>query len=314
MLPLTQSQINSANQIDLTEYLFSRGENLKKVSSEYLWERNNVFVRGNKWYSHYEQTGGYPVEFVMKYFDLPFKDAVRELIGEHNYSFNPVSDVSPQREAANPHLLPASNKNTYRIYMYLKNKRGISPDVINAFAKIGLLYEDREYHSCVFVGRDENGQPRHCHVRSTVSSFKQTMKGSRAEYAFHFNGHSDTIYAFEAPIDMLAYISMHEEGWRQNSYVALCSVSEKALMHQLEAHPKLRKVVLCLDSDDAGQSAVSRIKESLYEKGYTDVQVEIPQRKDWNEDLQVLRGIKQDIKSQETESWTESQNLSLSLF
>ena len=110
MPPITQSQINSANQTDLAEFLFSRGENLKKVSSEYLWERNNVFVRGNKWYSHYEQTGGYPVEFVMKYFDLPFKDAVCELNGDRNFSLSPVIDAPPKREAVNPHLLPESNK------------------------------------------------------------------------------------------------------------------------------------------------------------------------------------------------------------
>ena len=38
-----------------------------------------------------------------------------------------------------------------------------------------------------------------------------------------------------------------------------------------------------------------RIKEKLLEKGYTDVQIEIPNHKDWDEDLQIIKGIKQEV-------------------
>ena len=191
--------------------------------------------------------------------------------------------------------------------------RCISPEIINAFVKSGLLYEDEQYHCCIFVGKDDNGRAGHCHKRSTLSNFKQTLEGSKAEYAFHYNGSDNTIYAFEAPIDMLAYISMHPEGWKKHSYVALCSVSDKALMHQLEMNPVLRKIVLCLDNDEAGQSAVTRIKESLFQKGYTDVQIEIPLNKDWDEDLQVINGVKSGINPKEELPWMESGRSSLSL-
>lgn len=70
-------------------------------------------------------------------------------------------------------------------------------------------------------------------------------------------------------------------------------------MHQLELHPSLRKIVLCLDNDEAGQTAVNRIKESLYQKGYTDVQVAVPLNKDWDEDLQVMNGVKSGIYTRE---------------
>ena len=177
---------------------------------------------------------------------------------------------------------------------------------------MGLLYEDAEYHNCVFIGRDENGKPGHCHKRSTVSRFKQTVEGSRSEYAFHYNGKDDTIFAFEAPIDMLAYISMHPVDWQQHSYVALCSVSEKALMHQLDTHPLLNRIVLCLDNDRAGQEAVDRIKNSLLEKGYTDIRVQIPLNKDWDEDLQEITRTNSQ-RQKEGSQWTESARSSLSL-
>ncbi len=309
MPSLSQDQIDSANHADLAEFLSSRGVQLKKQSNQYVWEDQNVWIHGSEWYSHYEQTGGHAVGFVMKYLGRTFPEAVKELNGDYSRI-----DFSPHKSAESPQLQPPKrSENTYRMFMYLQNSRCISPDVINAFVKAGLLYEDDQYHCCIFVGMDDNGHIGHCHKRSTLSGFKQTLEGSKSEYAFHHNGYDDKIYAFEAPIDMLAYISMHPDGWKNHSYVALCSVSDKALMHQLETHSNLRKIALCLDNDEAGQSAVQRIRKSLSQKGYTDVQVEVPLNKDWDEDLQVLRGIKPGIKPKEEMPWMESGRSSLSL-
>ena len=307
MPSLSQTQIDSANQVDLAEFLSSRGIQLRKQSGQYVWDDQNVWIHGSEWYSHYEQTGGRAVRFVMKYFNKSFPDAVNELNGETN------SMYVPEKRTHHYVQLPEKSENTYRMFMYLRNNRCISPDIINAFVRMGTLYEDEQYHGCVFVGRDEEGKPGHCHKRSTMSHFRQTISGSQAEYSFHYNGWDNTIYAFEAPIDMLAYISMHPEGWKKHSYVALCSVSDKALTHQLEVHPKLNRIVLCLDNDEAGQLATVRIKDALYLKGYKDVQVEVPLNKDWDEDLQVISGIKAGIKPQEVKRWTESEHSSLSL-
>ena len=128
------------------------------------------------------------------------------------------------------------------------------------------LYEEAEHHNCVFVGTDKNGVPGHCHKRSTLSGFKQTIAGSQAEFSFHYNGNDSTVYVFEAPIDMLAYISMHKENWQKHSYVALCSVSERALLYQLKTHPQLQNIVLCLDNDAAGQEGNIRIQKRLKER------------------------------------------------
>ena len=47
---------------------------------------------------------------------------------------------------------------TRRVFVHLR-KRGIAPQVIRSFLNAGLLYEDAEYHNCVFVRRDYTGQP-----------------------------------------------------------------------------------------------------------------------------------------------------------
>ena len=38
-------------------------------------------------------------------------------------------------------------------------QRRVSREVVTHFARSGLLYEDAQYHNCVFVGTDEQGVP-----------------------------------------------------------------------------------------------------------------------------------------------------------
>lgn len=306
---LTDEQISSANRTDLADFLLSRGIRLKRLSNQYLWEDRNVWIHENEWFSHYEQAGGLAVSFVMKYFDKTFQEAVAEL---NNESISRYTCETTVKKPSENLILPKRNDSTYRMYMYLRNNRCIDSDVINFFVKQRTLYEDAEHHNCVFVGTDKNGVPGHCHKRSTLSGFKQTIAGSQAEFSFHHNGNDSTVYVFEAPIDMLAYISMHKENWQEHSYVALCSVSEKALLYQLKTHPQLQNIVLCLDNDAAGQEGNIRIQNRLKELGYSDIHIEVPMNKDWDEDLQKQNGIiiKKEVPECRTE---ESGRLSLSL-
>lgn len=173
-----------------------------------------------------------------------------------------------------------------RVFSYLIKTRGIDPDIVLSFARMGLLYEEAGYHNAVFCGKDENGVMRHANKRGTLrnSSFKGNQAGSLPQYSFHYSGLSDTIYFFEAPLDMLSYISLQKENWRAHSYAAACSVSDQVLLHQLKLHANLKKCVLCLDNDLAGYRAGERICEKLLENGY-EVEVDYPRKKDWNEEL-----------------------------
>ena len=279
----TQEQIEKANRTDLVFFLQTHGEQVKRNGASHLWEKHQVWIREHRWYSHYESTGGYPIGFVMRYFGMGFQDAVAELLG------CTTCDLLPQSKK--DLVLPERSKTMDHVFAYLMQKRFIARDVIAYFAHNKTLYEDTQYHNCIFVGTDEEGVPRHVHRRGTQGSFKQTATGSKAEYSFHHNGVSDTLYVFEAPIDMLAFITLHPDNWQQHSYVALCSVSEKAILHRLQVNSKLRKIILCLDHDSAGISANFRIKEILNAKGYDDVQFLQSKHKDWGEDTKAMHGI-----------------------
>lgn len=279
----TQEQIEKANRTDLVFFLQSHGEQVMRSGSSYLWEKHQVWIKEYRWYSHYDSTGGYPIGFVMRYFGMGFQDAVAELLGCTAYGLTPQSKKDL--------ILPQRSNSMDCVFAYLMQKRFIARDVIAHFAHTRTLYEDAQYHNCIFVGTDEEGIPRHIHRRGTQGSFKQTDAGSKAEYSFHHDGDSDTLYVFEAPIDMLAFITLHPVNWKQHSYVALCSVSERAILHRLRVNPKLKKVILCLDHDNAGITACYRIKDILNVKGYDDVQFLHSENKDWGEDTKAMHGV-----------------------
>ena len=90
---------------------------------------------------------------------------------------------------------------------------------------------------------------------------------------------------FEAPIDMLSYISLHPENWQENSYVALCGVGSAPIQRFLEEVPQLEEVVLCLDNDEAGHTAAQRIARELLDEWEVEVSAHFPEQKDWKEEL-----------------------------
>ena len=49
--------------------------------------------------------------------------------------------------------------------------------------------------------------------------------------------------------------------WQKQSYLSLGGVGEKALLRFLSDRPNIKTVYLCLDSDQAGNDACSRLAE-----------------------------------------------------
>ena len=173
-----------------------------------------------------------------------------------------------------------------RVYGYLLRRRGIDKDVLDAFAYRGLVYESSDYHNAVFVGTDKAGNPRHIHKHHTAAQggFKGNEAGSEPEYSFHWHGGGGVLYFFEAPIDMLSFISLNKHCWKSQSYAAACGVSDRVLWQMLKDGPHIQKVYLCLDNDEAGQKAAGRISKQLTEKGIEN-ELLVPEQKDWNEEL-----------------------------
>ena len=185
-----------------------------------------------------------------------------------------------------PFTLPPKNENMRRVYAYLLNRRGIDREVLNAFVHKGMIYESADYHNAVFVGYDENGIARHAHKRGTSSesTYKGNVESCDPRYSFHWTGMDNRLYLFEAPVDMLSFISMHKEDWKSHSYAACCGVSDQVLWQMLKDNPNIGYVNLCLDNDEPGQKANKRISDKLFTQRIPH-EILIPTRKDWNENL-----------------------------
>ena len=299
-IPFTDEQKILANSVDLEEFLRMRGEKLERVGREHKLiyydssgKHDSITIHGSTWFDHKNQVGGGAIKFMQEFYDMDFQTAVQELLGQR---VTPLSHSPPKaiaKEEKKEFRLPQANTNMHRVYAYLIKQRFIAPDIISYFAKQHTLYEDKEHHNAVFVGVDENGVPRQAHKRSTNSygnSFRITCEGSDTRYSFAHFGESKRLYVFEAPIDMMSFLTLYPKDWQKHSYIAMNGVYENAVLTALKNHSNLSEVILCVDNDEGGIEAVDRLKDILTENGYTDVKRLAPKFKDWNEVLKAKNG------------------------
>ena len=284
-IEFTPEQKERAAAVDLEEFLLRQGEKLIKSGREKrLASDHSVTVRGCEWFDHASNEGGRAVSFIQKYYGKSYIEAMSMLLGE---SMEPVYPQAKKQEQVDqkPFAPPVPNANMHRVFAYLLKSRGLDADVVSYFARKKMLYEDAAHHNAVFIGTDEGNCPRHAHLRSTNSfgkAFRLNVESSDPRYSFHYNGTDGSLYVFEAPIDMLSYISMNPRQWQEHSYVACCGTSPIPVMQMLK--PDTQIVYLCLDNDDAGHKASERMAEQLRERGVMTERL-VPELKDWNEDL-----------------------------
>lgn len=288
----TKEQREQARRTDLANFLISHGEKVRESGSEYEWldGSQKVTIRGHLWYHQYKLKGGDAVDFVRRFYNKDYAEAVEMLL---NNCGGQIITSPPIEKSHKPFQLPPRNDRMSRLFSYLLFTRGIDKDVLYEFVRRKMIYESADYHNAVFIGYDLNGNPRNAHKRGTATSnpYKGNVAGSQPEFSFHWHGKSDRLYLFEAPIDMLSFISMHKENWKSHSYGASCSVSDRVLFQCLQDNPNIKNVFLCFDNDETGQTANKRIAEKLNSMNIKN-EILIPNHKDWNED--ILNGERTD--------------------
>ena len=292
----TEEQKERAAAVDLEAFLRHRGEKLitsgrdKRLASDH-----SITIRGNEWFDHATCKGGHAISFVQTYMRVSYPEAVTLLLGGEIGAEYPRASERKE-EAPNPFELPEANKDVRRVFAYLMKNRQIERDVVSHFVKEKVLYEDAQYHNAVFVGTDEDGIPRHAHKRSTNSygkAFRINIEGSDPRHSFHHIGTDGSLYVFEAPIDMLSYISLNQSDWEKHSYVACCGTSIQPVQKMLERLPQVHTVLLCLDNDEAGHAATKRMTDELTER--YKVERLVPVLKDWNDDLIAEKEMESEV-------------------
>ncbi len=276
----TEEQIIRANQTDLVSFLNAQGEQLMKSGKEYRWKKHDsVTVSGTRGYRHSLGRGGYPVDFVMEFYNATFPEAVKMLTGEEGEGRNSACPApSPDFR------LPEKEENNDRIIRYLTENRGIEKNLVEKWISSGDIYEEKKHHNVVFVGRDADGIPRYAHCRGTGEiKYRGDVAESDKSCGFSHRGTDNQLFVFEAAIDLLSFIQLFPKDWNKRSYLSLGGISGVALMAFLSERPQITSVFLCLDNDQPGNEACEKLAEEIPD-GYSIIRLK-PSRKDWNEIL-----------------------------
>ena len=239
---------------------------------------------------------------------LSFLDAVQRILGE-------LPRVPTKSEPTAPlpkteFTLPPKHADNRRVFAYLRS-RGIDAEIINHCIKHGQLYEDAARHNCVFVGY-EHGKPAYGALRGTLSdtTFAGEVPGSdkRFSFAVPLRAGGKTLCVFEAAIDALSYLTLLKlrgQDWRSANTLSLSGIYQPrkdgsirfpaALEQYLADHPGVTRIVLCLDNDTPGRAASAAIQKKLSEYEVIDN----PPRsgKDYNDQLQLVKGISDRVKT-----------------
>ena len=286
-------QVDRARNADLVSFLSAHyGFDFKKTGKYYVCKQHNSLViygdrQGFVWNSMNIQ-GGDAIDFLHKVEGLSFPDAVETLIGENAAIVKKDTPPSPGKL-----IIPERTDGKYnRVYAYLAQTRGISPEVISDFMKSKMIYQDIK-GNCVFVGYDDSGTAKYASVRGTLTGkqFRGDCKNSDKRYSFNQIGDDKTnLYVFEAPIDLMSHCTLTDiklgavGSYKKYSRLALSGSSDVALEHFLKKHEEVKVLHFRLDNDEAGRNAVAKYKAKYEANGY-DVKVVFSKGKDVNEDL-----------------------------
>ena len=195
--------------------------------------------------------------------------------------------AEPKREEPpKPFALPPPNADMRRVYAYLMKQRRVSREVVTHFARGWPAVRGcsvPQLHLCGHGRAWCSPMPTRGAPTARASLSRSTWKAAGPSTA-STTGQDGLLYVFEAPIDLLSFLTLYPDRWQEHSYVALCGTGGQAMHWMLEQNTRLRDVVLCLDHDEPGQTAARRIQEELQGAGYHSG-ILLPVHKDWNDDL-----------------------------
>ena len=312
----SKETIARARELDLLTYLqlYEPNELVRVSNNNYhIKTHDSLKISNGRWYWFSRGIGGVSaLDFLVKVRGYTFFQAVSELTGLTDVKSPSVMQKSNYQKSRTikedkgidkdklTFVLPKANDNNSNVIQYLINKRGIHRDVLKHYINDKTIYESANFHSCIFVGKDENGVVKFATQRGTTSHFHGDCKGSDKSYPFSFiNENTSRLYVFEASIDMLSYQSFLQYKnvkWQNANYIALSGIYKMkeiqsgakldlpiGLANTLNRLVNIKSIVLCFDNDNVGKGASEMLKQILQDK--YEVMIHQPKTKDINEDL-----------------------------
>ena len=302
--------LKKVKEMDLITYFktYNPNELVKKSNNVYITKTHDSLTMSNglwNWFSR-GYGGKNAVDYIMKTENLKFIDAVHFLLNKMQIQA-PIYEEKQEKIKEQKLILPEKNINADKVISYLK-KRGIDEEIIKKCIEKNLIYEEKYYHNVVFVGYDETGNVKYAGCRATNDTkFKNDATGSNKMYSFRLEGNkkTDKIFIFEGAIDLLSYATLFKlygQNWEDKTMISLAGVYQPAKVLEqskvpiaiesyLKLHSEIRKIYLCLDSDETGKNA-SKALQIILSKKYEIIDRPPKKGKDYNDYLCYILGTK----------------------
>lgn len=303
----TQEELAIAKSVDLCQVASNLGytvesvgryHTLKEMDSIRIYNRLHWF----RWSRKLEQgeNGGSQIDFLRVFAGLEVKEAVFWLLDFAGYCSRDVA--IPPKKLINPveitkapkeFVLPFPAANNQYLYSYLEKERYISRSVIDYFVNNQQVYEAKQYHNMVFLGKDKDGVTRFASMRGVFDKdgkgFKCDVAGNDKNYGFNVvNQSNDELIVFEAVIDLMSYVDIFSDF--ETNKIALGMLADAPVETFLKEYNHIKKIRLCLDNDEPGRVAAKDIMTKYQKCGYEVIDSPAPQMyKDYNEWLRAAR-------------------------
>ena len=301
--------ITEAKRMDLLTYLreFEPGELVKFSRNTYTTKtHDSLKISNGKWMWWSRGIGGKSaLDYLIKVRGMDFVEAVQTIMGNGSVSYPTYENSNSYEQQP---LLPPERSHTSDVVVEYLFGRGIDYEIINECLDKELIIESLPYHNVVFIGYDENKEPKYAAYRATNQSrIMGDCTGSKKQYSFRLTAeNTGEVHLFECAIDLLSYatlLKLDGKDWRQFNLVSLAGVySPKqkiedskvpvTLSRLLEKDKTIRRIVLHLDNDVAGRKATKAL-QTILPKEYEVVDEPPAYGKDVNDFLCKRLGIKE---------------------
>ena len=342
----TQEEYDAANSVSIVAMVENMGYALKRIDAKRqtiaghesfsIEEEKNCFTRFSKGTNY----GGGVIQIVSELNDMNTVEAVhyineqfgiRDFPVKNAYYENKrnISNQTNQKEIIakkqNPEnfKLPIRSKKHNAAFAYLNKTRCIDRDIISEMMHQRKLfqttfnYNGNNFHNCVFVGLDDEGNPASATVRMIGKTDKRSwriVKDSNTLFSFTMEGKNNKLCVYESAIDALSGATLDNligRDWHQDHRLSLNGLSAQPLDHYLSKHQEITHIAFCLDNDEIknridgrnrGQERANELQNKYIRLGYK-TEKQIPQEKDFNaalvkylHSLEAQNSIKEDTE------------------
>ena len=255
-----------------------------------------LIIKDSYFYQHSTGEKGGDIKFVMLTEGCSYQAAielVKELfkddVPQNSTVLSTQYSVHEKEEKNNIFISPTWN-NDHKIINYLES-RCISRNLINQEIKANRIkgVSIKGHLNVAFLCYDltDLSLIKGAIVRGIEGPFKGILIDSDGDYGYCISSNQSSvksIYIFEAPIDLLSYLTMYQQD-PNIVYAAMGGVKPRVVEKLIERfNPS--SITCCTDNDIAGDKFYNELKH-LYSN--LRIRRQTSKLKDWNEDLQNLQ-------------------------